>query len=249
MSGWLRVVGIGPGPADWITPEASSAIAAASDVVGYSTYVDRVSIAPSQRRHASGNGDELERARHALELAQQGAKVAMISGGDPGVFAMAAAVFEAIEAGPASWRSLDVTVLPGVTAALAAAARLGAPLGADFCVLNLSDNLKPWAVLEHRLALAAQADLVIALYNPASRARPQQIHDAFHILRQHRTPSAVTMFARAVGRPDEQLLITSLGSADPNVADMRTLVIIGTAATRCIERPNGSWVYSPRRFP
>jgi precorrin-3B C17-methyltransferase len=248
MSGWLRVVGIGPGPADWITPEASAAVAAASDVVGYSTYVARVVLTPSQRTHTSGNGDELDRARHALELAQHGAKVALISGGDPGVFAMAAALFEAIEAGPASWRALDVAVLPGVTAALAAAARLGAPLGADFCVLNLSDNLKPWAVLERRLALAAQADLVIALYNPASRARPQQIHDAFKILRQHRVASAVTMFARAVGRPDEQLLITSLGAADPNVADMRTLVIIGTAATRCIERPAGSWVYSPRRW-
>lgn len=248
MSGWLRVVGIGPGPADWITPEASAAVAAASDVVGYSTYVDRVALDSSQRRHTSGNGDELERAKHALELAQQGANVALISGGDPGVFAMAAAVFEAIEAGPASWRALDVTVLPGVTAALAAAARLGAPLGADFCVLNLSDNLKPWAVLERRLALAAQADLVIALYNPASRARPQQIHDAFRILREHRTPSAVTIFARAVGRADEELLITTLGNADPSVADMRTLVIIGTAATRCIERTNGSWVYSPRRW-
>lgn len=248
MSGWLRVVGIGPGPADWITPEASAAVAAASDVVGYSTYVDRLALASSQRRHASGNGDELERARHALELAQQGAKVALISGGDPGVFAMASALFEAIEAGPPSWRALDIAVLPGVTAALAAAARLGAPLGADFCVLNLSDNLKPWSVLERRLALAAQADLVIALYNPASRARPQQIHDAFAVLRQHRTAAAVTMFARAVGRPDEELLVTTLGAADPSVADMRTLVLIGTAATRCIERPSGSWVYSPRRW-
>jgi precorrin-3B C17-methyltransferase len=248
MSGWLRVVGIGPGPADWMTPEASAAIAAASDVVGYSTYVDRLALAPEQKRHASGNGDELQRAQHALELVQQGAQVALISGGDPGVFAMAAAVFEAIAAGPVAWRALDVTVLPGVTAALAAAARLGAPLGADFCVLNLSDNLKPWAVLERRLELAAQADLVIALYNPASRARPQQIYQAFEVLRRQRTAAAVTMFARAVGRPDEQLIVTTLGAADPGVADMRTLVLIGSSATRCIERPHGSWVYSPRRW-
>ena len=248
MSGWLRVVGIGPGPAEWITPEASAALAAASDVVGYRSYVERLTLAPAQRAHTSDNGDELSRARHGLELAEQGARVALVSGGDPGVFAMAAALFEAIEAGPPRWRALDVSVLPGVTAALAAAARLGAPLGADFCVLNLSDNLKPWAVLQQRLELAARADLVIALYNPASRARPRQIHDAFSVLRQHRAPSAVTAFARAVGRPDEQLLITTLGAADPNVADMRTLVLIGTAATRCIERPSGCWVYSPRRW-
>jgi precorrin-3B C17-methyltransferase len=250
MNGWLRVVGIGPGPADWITPEASIALAAASDVVGYSSYVERLALAPNQRRHASGNGDELERAGQALDLALGGAKVALVSGGDPGVFAMASAVFEAIEAGPAAWRALDVTVLPGVTAALAAAARLGAPLGADFCVLNLSDNLKPWPVLEQRLQLVAQADLVIALYNPASRARPKQIYEAFEILRRHRTAAAVTMFARAVGRPDEQLTVTTLGAADPGHADMRTLVLVGTAATRCIERSadRGSWVYSPRRW-
>lgn len=250
MSGWLRVVGIGPGPAEWMTPEATAALAAASDVVGYSSYVERLTLAPNQRRHASGNGDELERAGQALDLALGGAKVALVSGGDPGVFAMASAVFEAIEAGPAAWRALDVTVLPGVTAALAAAARLGAPLGADFCVLNLSDNLKPWPVLEQRLQLVARADLVIALYNPASRARPKQIYDAFEILRRHRTAAAVTMFARAVGRPDEQLTVTTLAAADPGHADMRTLVLVGTAATRCIERSGdrGSWVYSPRRW-
>jgi precorrin-3B C17-methyltransferase len=248
MTGWLRVVGLGPGPADWITPEASAALAAASDVVGYSTYLDRLTLTTDQRRHASGNGDELERAQHALQLAQQGARVALISGGDPGVFAMASAVFEAVDAGPVAWRALDIAVLPGVTAALAAAARLGAPLGADFCVINLSDNLKPWSVLERRLELAAAADFVIALYNPASRARPQQIHSAFDVLRKQRTAAAVTMFARAVGRPDEQLLVTTLGEADPSVADMRTLVLVGTAATRCIERPTGSWVYSPRRW-
>lgn len=249
MSGSLRVVGIGPGPAAWITPEASVAIAAASDVVGYRAYLGRLALAADQRAHASGNGDELERARLALELAQQGARVALVSGGDPGVFAMAAAVFEAIEAGPPAWRTLDVAVLPGVTAALAAAARLGAPLGADFCVLNLSDNLKPWPVLERRLALAAEADLVIALYNPASRARPRQVYQAFEVLRRQRSASAVTVFARAVGRPDEELIVTTLGAADPGAADMRTLVLVGASATRCIERPGErSWVYSPRRW-
>lgn len=249
MTGSLRVVGIGPGPACWITPEASAAIAAASDVVGYRGYLTRVALAAGQRAHATDNGDELERARFALELAQQGANVAVVSGGDPGVFAMAAAVFEAIEAGPRAWRALDVAVLPGVTAALAAAARLGAPLGSDFCVLSLSDNLKPWDLIERRLVLAAQADFVIALYNPASRARPRQVQRAFELLRQQRAASTVTMFAHAIGRSDERLLVTTLGDADPSTIDMRTLVLIGSSATRCIARGEAQtpWVYSPRR--
>jgi precorrin-3B C17-methyltransferase len=157
-------------------------------------------------------------------------------------------VFEAIELGPPAWRALDVSVLPGVTAALAAAARLGAPLGADFCVINLSDNLKPWAMLEQRLRLAAEADFVIALYNPASRARPQQIARAFELLRSRRAPATVTMFARAIGREDEHVHVTTLAAADPSLADMRTLVIVGASGTRCVERSSGQpWVYSPRR--
>jgi precorrin-3B C17-methyltransferase len=249
MSGSLRVLGIGPGPAGWITPEASSALAAASDIVGYHSYLARLSPAPAQRLHGSDNRDELVRARLALSLAQEGAAVAVVSGGDPGVFAMAAAVFEAIEQGPAVWRGLDVSVLPGVTAMLAAAARLGAPLGNDFCALNLSDNLKPWSVIEQRLALAAQADFVIALYNPASRARPTQLGSALALLRQHRAAHTPVAFARAIGRPDESLHITSLAEADAQRADMQTLLLIGASTTRAIERPGGeSWLYSPRRL-
>ena len=178
--GALQVVGLGPGPARWMTPGSSEALARATDIVGYHVYVARLEIGPHQRVHASDNGDELERARHALELAAGGAEVAVVSGGDPGVFAMAAAVFEAIESGPPAWRALEVEVIPGVTAMLAAAARLGAPLGSDFCTLNLSDNLKPWELIEKRLRLAAEGDFVIALYNPASRARPEAIHRAFN---------------------------------------------------------------------
>ena len=248
MSGWLRIVGLGPGPERWITPESSAALAAAEEIVGYETYLARVMLAPHQRAHGSGNGEELMRANLALELAQQGRRVALVTGGDPGVFAMAAAVFEAIEAGPAELRALDVAVLPGVTAALAAAARIGAPLGADFCVLNLSDNLKPWSVLEKRLALAAEADLVIALYNPASKARPLQLRRAFELLRTKLAAATVTVFARAIGRPDEHVLVTTLAEADAGAADMRTLVLIGAANTRCIERAGQApWVYSPRR--
>lgn len=249
MTGWLRVVGLGPGPAHWITPEVSATLAAATDLVGYHSYIARLTSRADQRVHATDNGDELTRARHALELVQAGARVALVSGGDPGVFAMAAALFEAIEAGPAALRALDVEVSPGVTAMLAAAARLGAPLGNDFCAINLSDNLKPWAVIEKRLKLAAEADFVIALYNPASKARPEQIERAFALLRSVRAPETVVMLAQAVGRSDEALHVTRLADSDARRCDMRTLVLIGAASTRVIERPGKpSWVYTPRRL-
>ena len=249
MSGWLRIVGLGPGPNHWLTAEASETLRAASDVVGYHAYVSRLVDTAGQRQHASGNGDELTRATHALTLAAAGARVAVVSGGDAGVFAMAAAVFEALESGPSAWRELDIAVVPGVTAMLAAAARLGAPLGNDFCAINLSDNLKPWSVVERRLRLAAQADFVIALYNPASRARPHQIHEAFRILREERQPRTLVAFAIAIGRPDESIEITTLGEAEPARADMRTLVLIGAETTRALPRPNGRpFVYSPRKL-
>jgi precorrin-3B C17-methyltransferase len=247
MTGALRVVGLGPGPERWITPEASAALREASDVFGYRAYTARLIPIEGQVIHGSDNGDELMRARCALELAAEGARVAVVSGGDPGVFAMAAAVFEAIEGGPFAWRALDVQVLPGVTAMLAAAARLGAPLGNDFCTINLSDNLKSWSVIEKRLALAAEADFVIALYNPASHARPEQIHRAFEVLRARRSPETLVVFAQAIGRPDEQVVISTLGQADPAQADMRTLLLIGASRTRALPRESGlPWIYTPR---
>jgi len=249
VSGWLRVVGLGPGPERWITPEVSEVLAAASDIVGYHVYVSRLVFAEDQRIHRSDNGDELSRAVHALELTANGGKVVVVSGGDPGVFAMAAAVFEAMEHGPLDWRALDVAVLPGVTAMLAAAARLGAPLGNDFCAINLSDNLKPWAVIARRLSLAAQGDFVMALYNPASSARPAQVHDAFAILQAELPETTIVVFARAIGRTDEAVHVTTLGKADPSLADMRTLILVGCQTTRLLERANaGPWIYSPRRL-
>jgi len=246
-TGRVEVVGLGPGPERWLTPEASEALEQASDVIGYRAYTARIAPRAGQTVHGSDNGDELVRARHALELASTGRRVAVVSGGDPGVFAMASAVFEAIERGPLAWRALDVRVLPGVTAMLAAAARLGAPLGNDFCTINLSDNLKQWSVIESRLSLAAQADFVIALYNPASSARPEQVHRAFAILRGLRAASTVVVFAKAIGRPDEQVVLGTLGEADPGQADMRTLLLIGASRTRLIERTGQApWVYTPR---
>lgn len=248
MTGWLRVVGLGPGADALVTPEATTLLAQATDVVGYGPYVDRVPDRPGLRRHPSENRVELDRATHALGLAADGHLVAVVSGGDAGVFGMASAVFEALEAGPSGWRGLDIAVVPGVSAMLAAAARLGAPLGHDFCVISLSDNLKPWPLIARRLRAAAEAGFTIALYNPASRARPDQLADAFDLLRGILPGTVPVAFATAITRPDERIDFATLERADPSHADMRTLVLVGTEATRMIERPSGRpWVYARRR--
>lgn len=246
-AGRLRVVGIGPGADRWVTPEATEAIDVATDLVGYAPYLARLAPRPDQVVHASDNRVELDRARHALMLTAEGRNVVVVSGGDPGIFAMAAAVFEAVETGTPAWRTLDVAIVPGISAMQAAAARLGAPLGYDFCAISLSDNLKPWSLVARRLRAAAVADFVIALYNPASRARPQQIHDAFALLREEKAGATPVVFARAIGRPDEAITITTLAEADPGLADMATLVMIGASHTRLITRPHGlPFVYTPR---
>jgi len=248
MSGRLTIVGLGPGPSRWMTPAAEEALAAATDIFGYKSYLERIPTQHGQTLHESGNRVELDRAEAALATAQAGRRAVLVSGGDPGVFAMAAAVFEAIERGPEEWRALDVVVEPGVTAMLAAAARIGAPLGHDFCAISLSDNLKPWSVIEKRLRLACEADFAIALYNPASLARPGGIHRAFEVLRQAKPANTAVVFARAVGREDERMLVTQLENADPGMADMQTLIIVGSRATKVLPRKGAAspWVYTPR---
>jgi precorrin-3B C17-methyltransferase len=247
MSGKLWIVGLGPGDAAMQTPQASEALARASDLVGYGPYVDRVPQAPGQVRHASDNRVELDRARLALSLAARGQAVAVVSSGDAGVFAMASAVFEAIDNGDPAWRLLDVEVVAGISAMFAAAARIGAFVGHDFCALSLSDNLKPWALVLKRLRAAAEAGLVMALYNPISRARPWQLSEAFAVLREILPPTTPVVFATAISRPDETIDIVDLAAADPARADMRTLVMVGTAATKRIARPGQRpWVYTPR---
>jgi precorrin-3B C17-methyltransferase len=251
VSGHLAVVGLGPGDARYLTPEADTLLTAAHALYGYAPYLDRVAVRANQTRHASDNREERARAAAALAHAAQGARVAVVSGGDPGVFAMAAAVCEAIETGPESWRALDVVIVPGVTAMLAVAARIGAPLGHDFCALSLSDNLKPWTLIERRLDAAARAGFVIALYNPMSRARPWQFGAAIDVLRHHLPPSTPVIFGRAVTRPDEQINVTTLDRADAAQAgmpvDMATLVMVGSAETRVIARPGRPpLVYTPR---
>jgi len=247
MSGRLTIVGLGPGAAGMQTPQATAALAVATDLVGYSTYLDRVPQCSRQVRHASDNRVELDRARHALSLAAAGREVAVVSSGDPGVFAMASAVFEAVEHGDPLWRALDIVVVPGISAVFAAAARLGAPLGHDFCVLSLSDNLKPFDVVLARLTAAASAGFVIALYNAASRARPWQLAAALEVLRPILPAATPVVLAAAISREDERIEVTTLGDADPARADMRTLVLIGSASTRRIERRGATpWLYTPR---
>jgi precorrin-3B C17-methyltransferase len=247
MTGRLFVIGLGPGNPEQVTPEARAAVEASSDFFGYAPYLDRLALAPDQKRHASDNREELSRAGAALEMAATGRTVAVVSGGDPGVFAMAAAVCEAVENGPPAWRAIGLTVVPGLTAMLAVAARIGAPLGHDFCAISLSDNLKPWELIEKRLELAARAGFVIALYNPISRARPWQLGRAFELLRNHLPPETPVVFGRAAGRPDERIELAALGEADPAKADMATCVIIGSRETRVVARGGQTpLVYTPR---
>lgn len=249
MSGKLAVVGLGPGPAEWLAPEASAMLEAATDIVGYQPYLDRISYRSDQRRHGSDNRMEIDRARQALAMADAGRQVVVVSGGDPGVFGMAAAVLEAVESGDRSWLNVNITVIPGISAMQAVAARLGAPLGHDFCAISLSDNLKPWSIVEQRLRAATDGDFVIALYNPASRARPERIHQAFQLLRECRSTPIAVAFARAVGRADERLILTTLLDADPSMADMSTLVLIGSSETRFIHRPGRQpWLLTPRSY-
>ncbi|WP_066717852.1 precorrin-3B C(17)-methyltransferase [Sphingomonas pituitosa] len=246
MSGWLAVAGLGPGDAALVTPEVTEALAQATDVIGYIPYVARVAPREGLVLHASDNRVELDRAALALGLAAEGRRVVVVSSGDPGVFAMASAVFEALEAGPEAWRAIDIRVLPGITAMLAASARAGAPLGHDFCTINLSDNLKPWSLIEKRLRLAVEADFAMAFYNPRSKARPHGFARVLDLLRALCGADRPILFARAVSTPEEALHVVPLGEARPEMADMRTMVILGSSTTRRIERPAGPILYTPR---
>lgn len=249
MSGWVKIAGLGPGNEDLVTPEVSVALAEATDIVGYIPYVARVTERPGLTLHASDNRVEIDRSQHALQMAAEGKRVVVVSSGDPGVFAMAAAVFEALENGPEEWRDIPIDVLPGITAMLAASARAGAPLGHDFCAINLSDNLKPWSLIEKRLRLAAQGDFAMAFYNPRSKSRPEGFVKTLEILRDECEPERLIMFARAVSRADEAIRISTLAEATPDMADMQTVVIVGSSLTRVIERKNAPIVYTPRFTP
>jgi precorrin-2 C20-methyltransferase/precorrin-3B C17-methyltransferase len=246
--GEVVVVGTGPAGPLWLTPETRGALAAADDLVGYTTYLDRVPRRPGQVRHGSDNRVESERAEFALDLARRGRRVAVVSGGDPGVFAMATAVLEA--ASQEEYADVSVRVLPGVTAANAAAARAGAPLGHDYAAISLSDRLKPWEVIAERLHAAASADLVLALYNPGSRSRTWQVGKARELLLEHRAPDTPVVVARDVGGTGERVRIVRLADLDPAEVDMRTILLVGSSQTRAVRRGDGEEiVWTPRRYP
>ncbi|MCE6979460.1 precorrin-3B C(17)-methyltransferase [Pseudomonas frederiksbergensis] len=249
--GRLAVIGLGPGAAELMVPAVKAELARATDVLGYETYVRMAGpFRADQVLHCTDNREEMQRARHAFELAAQGRSVIVVSSGDPGVFAMAAAVLEALhESSEPAWHSVDLEILPGVSASLATAAQAGAPLGHDFCVMSLSDNLKPWSIIEKRLDLAAEADLALAFYNPISRSRPWQLGRALEIVAQHRAPETPVVLGRDIGRPGQTLRVTTLGALTPEQVDMRTMVLIGSSTTCVFPRAEGGdWVYTPRWY-
>ena len=250
--GRLAVIGLGPGAAELMVPAVKAELARAEDILGYETYVRMAGpFRDDQVQHCTDNREEMQRARHAFELAAQGRSVVVVSSGDPGVFAMAAAVLEALHgSNDPAWHRVDLEILPGVSASLATAAQAGAPLGHDFCVMSLSDNLKPWATIEHRLDLAAQADLVLAFYNPISRSRPWQLGRALEIVRQHRAGATPVVLGRDIGRPGQTLNVVTLAELTPEMVDMRTMVLVGSSTTCTFARADGQqWVYTPRWYP
>lgn len=247
MSGSVVIAGLGPGNDALVTPEVTEALAKATDIVGYIPYVARVAERPGLTLHPSDNRVEIDRSRHALEMASDGKHVVVVSSGDPGVFAMAAAVLEAVEHGEPAWRDIDIQILPGITAMLAASAACGAPLGHDFCAINLSDNMKPWALIEKRLRLAAEADFAMAFYNPRSKSRPEGFGKAVKALQEACGDDRPMIFARNVSRPDQTIKIVPLTEVTEDMADMRTVVLLGNSQTRLIERCNADpLIYTPR---
>ncbi|QQD28324.1 precorrin-3B C(17)-methyltransferase [Pseudomonas simiae] len=251
VRGRLAVIGLGPGAAELMVPAVKTELARCTDVLGYETYVRMAGpFRDDQVQHCTDNREEMQRARHAFELAAQGRSVVVVSSGDPGVFAMAAAVIEALhESSDPTWHQVDLQILPGVSASLATAAQAGAPLGHDFCVMSLSDNLKPWSIIEKRLDLASQADLALAFYNPISRSRPWQLGRALEIVARHRTPETPVVLGRDIGRPGQTLRVTTLGQLTPDQVDMRTMVLIGSSTTVTFSRAGGGeWVYTPRWY-
>ena len=249
MSGRVIVVGLGAGDPAQITPQVTQAINLATDIIGYIPYIDKITPKQGVTLHPSDNRVEIERAEHALTLAQAGGIVLIVSSGDPGVFAMAAALFEALEKNLQKWQDIDIEILPGITAMLAAAALVGAPLGHDFCVINLSDNLKPWSIIEKRLLGAVEADFAMAFYNPRSKSRPEGFEKTLKLLQSQCEPDRPIMFARAVTTKEETVQIVPICNANAEMADMRTLVIVGSSQTRIIKQNKREWIYTPRSYP
>jgi cobalt-precorrin 5A hydrolase/precorrin-3B C17-methyltransferase len=247
--GTLAVIGIGPGDPSWRTPEASAALAHASDIVGYGLYLDLLGRAiVDKRRHASGIGEEDARVRQAFDLAAEGRTVALVSSGDAGIYGLAPLVFELLDrAAKPQWRTVEIVVCPGVSALQAAAARAGAPLGHDFCAVSLSDLMTPWEAIRTRLEAAAAAGFVVALYNPRSGRRPTRLGEAVEILLRHRPAQTAVFLGRNLGRAGEERHILSLSELAGAEIDMLTVVLVGSSTTRRLDT-DPPWLYTPRGY-
>ena len=244
MKGSLTIVGLGPGAPELVTPAVTDALKDSTDIVGYSKYIDRVKDASGKSFHPSDNREEIDRAELSINLALQGKKVVVVSSGDPGVFAMGSAIFEVVDKKNISRDDLPIVVLPGITALLAASARLGAPIGHDFCVINLSDNLKSWDILKSRVIAAAKADFVIAFYNPRSKSRKNQLSEIYDVLRKNCKSDRIVIYANSISTESEAVFETTLSEADASSVSMKTLVIIGSSRTKKIR--NTGYIYTPR---
>ncbi len=250
ITGKLSIIGTGPGAAKWMSPEVKAILEDATDFVGYKTYINLVKeFTQGKTIHASDNRVELDRARLALNLATEGKSVVIVSSGDPGIYGMAAAVFEVLDhESDSKWNQIDIHVAPGISAAQAAAAAIGAPIGHDFCTISLSDILKPWEIIEQRLAAAAQADFAIAIYNPISSQRKWQLPAAKEILLKWRSPDTPVILGRKMGRKGENVQVITLAELTPDLADMQTVIIIGSSKTKTLEIGDRIRVYTPRKY-
>ncbi len=249
--GSLAIVGLGPGSSSWRTPEATNALASASDIVGYRLYIDLIAdLVRAKALYPYDLGQERERVSDALSLAAQGYRVALVSSGDAGIYAMASLVFELIDTQDRpEWQRLDIQVVPGISALQAAAARVGAPLGHDFCAISLSDLMTPWGVIERRLVAAAEGDFVVALYNPVSRRRTEQLTKARDILLSARPADTPVIIARNLGRQEENVEIIDLSGLRSDQVDMLTVVVIGASTTKLTGGgDHRHWVYTPRGY-
>lgn len=251
--GMLNVVGIGPGTAEWRSPEVTAMIAASTDLVGYSLYLDLLEgLAEDKVRHDFDLGKEEARVRHAMELAGAGKSVSLVCSGDAGIYAMATLVFELLDKGEGlsdAARRIGIAVSPGISALQAAAARIGAPLGHDFCTISLSDLLTPWESIKRRVKAAGEADFVIAFYNPVSKRRRTQLAWARDELLKARPADTPVVLATNLGREGETVRVVSLAELDVDDVDMLTVVIVGSSMSRVVRTGDGrSWVYTPRGY-
>ncbi|MFQ3361060.1 MAG: precorrin-3B C(17)-methyltransferase [Alphaproteobacteria bacterium] len=247
--GKLSIIGLGPGASSWRSIEANHLLEQATDIVGFDGYIKLLDYDKNKKYHSFEIGQEEERAMKSIELASSDKNVALVCSGDPGIYAMASIVFEMIEFGPDIWKNIEIITSPGISAVQAAAARVGAPIGNDFCTISLSDLMTTQQVILDRVKAAAKADFIIALYNPSSKLRKTLIKKVVNIIRDYRKKETPIVIARSVGRKDEKIEFTTINDIETDTIDMMTLLIIGSTKTRSyFNSLNEQKVYTPRGY-